>query len=290
MKIGDNCYLNCGGVFKYDLTKLGYKILKCNKCDLKSLAFEGDYDDFLKSYYSEGYFYGGKNYCGYSDYGAERDNIINNFLGYYQTIKDYNPSGKLLDVGCAAGYFVELMLDRGYEAEGIDTSEAVLNNAKKEIKERLFNMPLHKFTAKENTYNLVTMFDLIEHLHDPLADLKNVNSLLSDKGYLYVVTGDIGSVYAKVTGKYNHFYAVPQHLFFYNRKTISKLLEQAGFEVLSITTKGKWVSFDYMSQIALLSFPFLYKFLALKMVKKLLLNRKLYFNLGDTMLVVARKK
>lgn len=289
MNTSTQCYLNCGGSYKPLFIKRGHQYLKCSNCGLATLSFDGEYDQFIKKYYQQGYFQGGSDYTGYKDYMMEKECIIRNFRGYLHTISKHVNSGSHLDVGCAAGYFVELMQQHGFDSYGTDVSEFIINQSSPYIRHKLHNAPFHATNYKKGSFDLITMFDIIEHLSEPSKELAISRDLLKDKGYIFIVTGNIRSLYAKFLGKYNHFFAGPHHLMLFDHQTIKEILKQNGFKTINISSKGKWVSFEYMLQIAGLSLPLLESLLKTPVILSKLQNKHLYFHMGDTMMVTAQK-
>lgn len=283
------CYLQCGGTYKHLFNKNGYTYLRCNKCGFASLATDINYESFLTQYYQQSYFEGGSNITGYNNYTNEKSCIVENFKGYLQTISKYIKKGNHLDIGCAAGYFIELMLERGYDSYGTDVSQFIVSHAAQNIRPRIHLSPFHQTNYKKNNFDLITMFDIIEHINDPLRDLSIAHKILKKNGLLCIVTGNIRSLYAKALGKHNHFFAGPHHLMLFDHKTIRTALHQSGFKTLSIHSKGKWLTYEYLNQIASLSHPIINQLLTNPLTSTVLNNKKLYFHMGDTMLVIAQK-
>ncbi len=239
------CGVNCS---HSSFIKLGHRILRCSNCGLYSLEFEGDYQKFLTTYYSKGFFTGGKLYRAYADYVGDKPTILKNMRKYLTIIKKFKKNGKLLDLGCATGFLIQEANKWGFDAYGIDVSSYAVNIAQKIVgKEKVLLGKVEELKKIiSTTFDLVTMFDLVEHLENPKEVLKQVASIMNKDGILVIQTGDAGSNWAKLMKKNWHFFAPPQHFFFYDQKNITKLLKDSGFEVVKIQKVGKWVSLRYL--------------------------------------------
>jgi SAM-dependent methyltransferase len=285
------CYLKCGGNEDFSFKKNDYNILKCSRCGLYRLETSDEYDDFLKKYYSEGYFKSGDDKFGYADYLAEESMVKKNMRSYLNDLKEIKNSGELLDVGCASGFLLEEAKCLGYEVSGIDTSEYIVSRARDDIRESITCSALHEAKFESDKFDVITMFDLIEHLSDPLTDLKKVSEWLNPEGILVIGTGDVESLYSKLLGHHNHFFAPPHHLFFFSRKTITKLLEQSGLKVVSIRAKGKWLTIPYVARVAK---HFDFRWMEIILNSKLFLSifgkLWIYLFFGDNMVVWAKKR
>jgi len=287
----DKCYLLCGGQFLPSFKKNNYQILKCDSCGLYVLETDSSYDAFLKEYYSEGYFKGKEGKFGYADYLSEERMVKKNMHGYLDSLKSVKPNGLLLDVGCASGFLLEEAQLLGYSISGIDTSEYIVDMAKPEIRNHIICSPLHNANLKDESFDVITMFDLIEHLADPKKDLEKINKWLKNDGVLMIGTGDVGSFYAKMLGKHNHYFAPPHHLFFFSRKSIRELLSQVGMEVISIKPKGKWLTVPYIARVAKhFDIEWMDKFLNSNFFQNLFGNMWIYLFFGDNMVILAKKK
>ncbi len=274
--------------FAFD--KHGYSIIRCPRCGLYATWFDKSYDQFLADYYDEGYFVGIDDKYGYSDYFAEEKMIRKNNASYLRGLKRFCSSGNLLDVGCAAGFLMDESEKVGFKSYGIDTSPFITAHADKNLQNRIQTSSLHRGKFEDSFFDVVTMFDLVEHLNDPVRDLKKIRTVMKDTGVLMISTGDVGSLYARLLGKHNHFFAPPHHFFYFSRETITEMLRQSGFEVVRIESRGKWLSYPYITRVARhFSLPLLEKFLGSAFMKRMLYERSLYLYFGDNMIVYAKK-
>lgn len=285
------CYLCEQRVPKKAFKKLGHTITKCPSCQLYALKFEADYDSFIEEYYNEEFFTGSQNRAGYVDYLGDDWPERQNMNRYLSRIKHYKTGGKLLDCGCATGLFLQVAKKAGFEVKGFDVSDYAVEKAVSILGDGVVSkatMSSAKFPR--GSFDVITLFDVIEHLEDPRQDLSRVATWLAKDGIIMINTGDVSSVLARLEGKKWHFFVPPQHLFYFSRKTITMLLSQAGLEVFRIDYKGKWVSVRYLLHLYRQIYQTKLGGLLYKLIGTTPLGRiPLYLNLFDNMVVYARK-
>lgn len=285
------CYLCQQRVPRKAFTKHGFDITKCPSCSLYALKFKDNYNQFIKTYYDKNFFTGGSDRVGYVDYVGDSWPEFQNMKRYLARIKKFKTKGKLLDCGCATGLFLDQAQKQGFDVYGFDVSEYAVDIAKKSFGTRVQVATLQDFKYKPRTFDVITLLDVIEHLEDPRKALRRLKRVLKSDGLLIINTGDAGSLLARIEGKGWHFFIPPQHLFFFSRKTITDLLQQAGFQVIKIDYKGKWVSIRYFLNLYKQIYQnslgdFLYKTIGQSPAGKI----PIYLNLFDNMVVYAQKK
>lgn len=285
------CYLCHANAVRF-FTKNEYDLYRCESCGLVQTDLKKDYEKFVGEHYAKGYYTGDPRFSAYVSYREDKPLIVRNMKKFLAKVKKVKPQGRLLDVGCAMGYFVELALKAGYDAHGFDPSAYAIDHAKK----NLLNGRVTRGTAATVTYpkksfDVVSMFDVFEHLGDPKGDLVRVHEWLADDGVLIIATGNTKSMAAKLLGRKWTFYIPPQHLFFFNRTNLTTLLRGSGFEPVAWSKVGKWLSLQYVLHLARTTGEstaarFLYDLVRLMRVGRV----PLYVPMGDNMIVVARKR
>ena len=244
------CYLCRSLKIKKFLVKHDYQLYRCGSCGLIFYEFREGLKEFLDKQYARGYFKGQEDLCSYYDYAADMEVTKRNFRDYLKQISVYQPAGRLLDVGCAYGYFMQEAQHAGYQVWGIDPSEHAISQAKKGLPTQVKKATLAGAGFAPRSFEVITMFDVFEHLPDPRADLKVVNKILTDGGLLVIATGDTGSFWAKIWGKKWTFYNPPQHIFYFNQENIIRILQESGFKVIKIEKSGKWLPIRYILHLA----------------------------------------
>jgi SAM-dependent methyltransferase len=233
------------------LFKNGYWIYRCPNCGFGQTDLAKNYTTFVKDHYSKGYFLGDPTRSAYANYQLDKPVIVRNMQKFLSHIHKIKPNGALLDVGCAYGYFVELALESGYDAYGFDASTYAANEAQKLVgKKRIQEGTIDEVTYKEKSFDVITLFDVFEHLQDPIADVTLLRRLLKDDGIIVIATGNSASVAAKVFGRRWTFYIPPQHLSFFTKANMSTFLSRIGLVPIEWFRIGKWLSLEYVLHLA----------------------------------------
>ena len=187
---------------------------------------------------------------GYDDYARDRYCILKTASRRLDTIERYTPArGRLLDVGCALGFFLEEARRRGWEVDGVDISAHAIQYANEQLGIPARCGMLREAGFEQNSFDVLTMWDVIEHVTDPVEELKYCRDLLKTRGLIVLSTPDVASLVAKMTGaKWMGFKLAEEHLYYFSKRTISLALEKAGFEVLDVTSIGKDVALDFLAR------------------------------------------
>jgi hypothetical protein len=151
----------------------------------------------------------------------------------------------------------------------------------------MHNETVEERAASGDTYDVVTMWDVVEHLADPRAELEAAFSLLAPGGALHLSTIDASSRVARVMGR--HWpWLMDMHLYYFDRRSVSRLLEQAGFRVDRIGSYTHVVSVDYLLSKVGAAVPAVDP--AAEAVRAVVPEHwRLPVNLGDNMHVIARR-
>lgn len=176
---------------------------------------------------------------GYGDYAAERAPLTRMFRAHLAQIERRRRPGRILDVGCALGFFLALARDHGWQACGVDVSAYAARLAREDLGLDVMTGTLEEMRKRrpgvDGSFDVVTMWGLVEHLSDPLSDLQQARAVLTDGGLLFLTVPNAGSVTARLLGKrWYGFRKVKEHFFFFSPDTMSKMLAKAGFEVIEV--------------------------------------------------------
>lgn len=217
-------------------------------------------------------------------YIEEKENRYNTFRKVMKVVRKYAAGGKLLDVGCYCGYFLDAAREAGFDAQGMELSQWACSEA------RRLGFPVHNGSlsslGKDGYFDAVTMWDVIEHFSDPGAELAEVNRLLKKGGYFFLSTINIGSATARLTGP-RWPWLMDMHIFYFDKRTITGILEDHGFSVVQIRNYTHYVSSKYLiRKLEHIAKP---AELALKALQGIFGEFRVPFNLGDNMMVIARK-
>ncbi len=211
-----------------------YSIVRCRRCSLVYVGEEVS-DALLGELYSAGY-YQGRDGSGFHDYSAEEAKYRPRFAGRIARMRGFVEEGRddvrVLDVGCALGWFVSEAVRAGWAAEGVDKSEYCRSFAAEKLGVTVHAGGLEDVTIPDAGYDLVTLWDTIEHLPDPRGMLATVRDYVAPGGWVALTTGNHDSVRARLKGRDWALVRPPKHLFYFTPRTLTSLVEQAGFAVI----------------------------------------------------------
>lgn len=143
------------------------------------------------------------------------------------------PPARLLDVGCGAGEFMQIAEDLGYETTGIDVSEAAAEICRaKGLDARAGDLLTEQFPDK---FDLITMWDVVEHLRDPRAVLSRAADLLTKRGILFAKVPAFGSLSVRLSDAVPRLSGLllgaPGHVQYFTPSSLEQLGRNAGFAV-----------------------------------------------------------
>ncbi len=235
-----NCKLCGGGELERLYThESGLPLLACRNCGL--LFFPS-----APGKEREYWFTGGSrhNVEVYTDPAVLRMDRVR-FMRYLRLMDAESPRGKLLDYGCGVGTFLKCAQDRGWEAYGLDISERAVSHA------RACGLPVWTLeehlrgeapTAQASAFEVVTMWDVLEHVENPHGTLQLVASLLKEGGVLFLETPTVDyplrrwslRIAQLTQGRLDwaRFLFYPDHTLYFSEATLSQLLQAHGFRVI----------------------------------------------------------
>jgi SAM-dependent methyltransferase len=187
--------------------------------------------DEIESLYREDYFQGRE----YIDYLADKPAQQKTLARHLNVVRRYVPSGgRLLEIGCAYGYFLELIAQNYPNSIGLDVSEAAVAHARRQGLDARHGDLLE--TALPGSFDAVCLWDTLEHLPRPAETIRRAASLLKPGGYLFLSTGDFGSLLARVQGLRWRQIHPPTHLFYFTRPALRALVRRLGMDAVRFRT------------------------------------------------------
>jgi 2-polyprenyl-3-methyl-5-hydroxy-6-metoxy-1,4-benzoquinol methylase len=180
-------------------------------------------------------------------YVEEREGRVLTFQRHLEPLESITgpPDGRpLLDVGCYTGVFVEIAAHHGWDAWGVEPSRWAVGQAHAQGL-HVVQGTLDTADLPEEHFDVVTMWDVIEHVTDPRGALERVNRLLKPGGVVVVHTIDIDSLFARVMGA-RWPWLMEMHIYYFSRHTLRAMLGKCGFEVLSDRPQGRYLRLGYL--------------------------------------------
>lgn len=288
---------------RYQITD-DHCIVKCGGCGLMWLHPRPSLDE-LHEIYDEGYYHneefydsGGASLYGYYDYIYERINKqytyqkmadrADEMLGRDRHEDEQPPAW--LDVGCGLGFLMDVAFDHGYGVHGVEFNPYAVKAIQAKYTFPVTCGSIHDLD-QDRRFEVISLFDVIEHLDDPFGDLGKLRSLVAEDGLLMLQTMDSESVPSRIIGKrLEDFRRFREHLYFFSRKSITRVLEAAGWEVADIVSVGHTFQLEMLLDRIALYTPRLVKVLKFLVWPKWLLDANIYVNPHTKMMVYARPK
>ena len=156
-------------------------------------------------------------------------------------------TGKLLDIGSGTGVFLSEMKKNGWEATGLEPDADARNVAKKVYNVELVNTD-HLFQLPAGHYDAITMWHVLEHVHDLSKYVQQIRSVLHPKGKLFIAVPNYTSLDASVYKEHWAAYDVPRHLYHFSPRSMVLLMEKHGLKVLQY--KPMWYDSFYVSLLS----------------------------------------
>jgi SAM-dependent methyltransferase len=206
-----------------------FPILGCVECGHRFADFRPA-PDHVQSVYSDGYFFGGQS--GYDDYLAESRNVARKAEQYRRLISRFASPGRLLDVGCAAGFNVEPFVRKGWEAVGVEPNPTMAAIARKRLGIAVETAPVENL-QKSHGFDLVMMVQVIAHVTSLEQTMEKISTLLVRGGLLLVETWDCESWTARLFGNHWHEYNPPSVLHYFSSRSLRGLMGRYGFDLVA---------------------------------------------------------
>jgi 2-polyprenyl-3-methyl-5-hydroxy-6-metoxy-1,4-benzoquinol methylase len=257
-------------------------LYQCRRCKLVWLADDNLVSRVVLSYSADSFD---------EIYEMERENRKKTAEVLIKKIKKIKPSGKLLDIGCYSGAFLEAAQQNNYEIFGIEASTNALSVAAQKISGDLRAGMAEEVLGQfpDEYFDIITLLDVIEHLQNPSQILALIKTKLKNDGLLVFSTPDAASLLARLQGG-NWHALLPHHLYYFSVKNLKILLSSVAWQPLRFVHVGRHFTADYLAQqLSSISRPLSVIFggiIKIIGIKKLTLP----INLFDQSLIFAKKK
>ena len=218
------CDKNSPHAFRFKVN--GCEIWQCERCGL-GRAEASTFDP--KSYYTADYFSGLRG-DGYSDYFGAEPVLRREFARSVDFVRRFIGSGRLLDLGCAYGFFLKEARCH-FEIFGIELAEHAAASCREEGLNVLSGMANEANMEQIGEVDVITMFDVIEHLPQPGEVLALCYRYLKPGGIIVITTGDFASMMARWAGANWRLMTPPQHLWYFTKESLRRISRQFGLSM-----------------------------------------------------------
>lgn len=172
---------------------------------------------------------------------------------FYKTLVKHaarlpKPGARILDIGTAGGAFLDAAKKFGYDAHGMEPSADLVARGKSRGLQ-IEQGTIENHTFQPGSFDMVCLWDVIEHLPDPKAALIEIRKLLKPDGILLINFPDIGTTQAKLAGK-RYWWILSVHLHHFTRDSIRNICDRTGFEVFHFQRYWQILEFGYLEKMA----------------------------------------
>ncbi|MCK4554848.1 class I SAM-dependent methyltransferase [Candidatus Parcubacteria bacterium] len=229
-----NCPLCDCSSYKAIFIKNGFDFVRCDKCTFVYVNPRMREKEVVKFYNSEA----PSNARALDFLSSPKQQEIDKemYIELLNKIKNKVPQGKILDVGSSFGLFLKTAKDLGYKVHGLELNEAAANYGKEKYGITIEPKLLEDCDFNDNTFDIVTMFGVIEHLFNPVEIVKEARRILKPgglfigrcpnvQGFVYMVLHELGRTF---TGRV--------HLSYFSEKTLKYLFNKVGFRNVELET------------------------------------------------------
>jgi len=202
----------------------GYTIARCSACSLVFVQNKIAAEELAAHYAS----------IGAEAEVYDRPNV--ECLNYYYEKlaalirRRFPEPGKVLDIGCSHGWFLDVM--KGWECHGCEIISADAEGARERHGERIITGSFEDYPLREGYFDVITLQDVFDHFRDPMTALEKCHRMLRPGGLIVIKVHNVSCLYAKLTGSNFYAFIPPAHLFYYDRRTLSRALSNSGFQVV----------------------------------------------------------
>lgn len=232
----------------------------------------------------------------FSGYTPENKNLKRLFSNHLDWVKGFVSSGRLLDVGCATGIWLEVAQNGGFEAYGIDISKVAIERCKTIFAHKVVCANVEdELPYEDNFFDVCTMFEVLEHLKSPSTFGGKIRKVLKDEGLCFIVTTNYNSISRRIYGKRWYGFAPGYHLTpTITPEELKDALEKENFKIVELYTRMYHPLMfpsigDLPKPIQTIGMGF---YITISILDRIILHKfrfERFMNIGDYLFCVAKK-
>jgi SAM-dependent methyltransferase len=204
-----------------------YTLVRCTACSLVWLSNPPEPSE-MHLHYTEAYD---------KLISASGQNSPHRWRARQAALTPHKQSGAILDLGCSSGSFLGSLRGEGWKLHGIEMSKECAKIAEAKSGAQVFVGDILEAPFRRESFDVITCFDVLEHLYEPRRVMAKVGEWLKPSGIFYVLVPNVDSAEARVFGTYWHGLELPRHLFHYSPASLKFLAESAGLHEVSLETR-----------------------------------------------------
>ncbi len=266
--------------------KKGYSITECIRCGHRFTKIT-ETEEHLSKVYSDDYFFKGKD--GYPNYLEEMKSLYQSGKYYSKIIRKYHSPGKVLDVGCAAGFILKGFEESGWNCSGVEPNDTLAAYGRQNLHLNITTGGLETYKSSEK-FDLVNLIEVIGCFPDLEKAMLNVSNLLNDDGLVLVESWNMKSFVARVFGKNWHEYCPPSVIHWFSDRTLKELFHKFGMELMAKGRPSKHIKLKHALAIVNENMPmFIFKQPIFNFLSVTFGNLTLYYPPADLKWYIFKK-
>ena len=218
----------------YSEKNFNLSVYRCLRCGLIALDFDSDRENREEIHN----FWWEKTWL--DTYSSFKEKMNLNYIEKLRFFENKIHGRKILDVGCGCGFFLSVAKKGGWDTVGVDISQPATDYAKNILGLEVLHSTVSETNFPNDYFDLITMWDVLEHLDNPSGVMNELRRILKPKGLLVIETPNVLSLthliahisYKLSFGKFIYFVKkiyIPSHLFYFSKRTLVNMLRRSGF-------------------------------------------------------------
>jgi len=219
--------------------RLRYRMVKCATCGLVRSDPVAEPEALARLYAQSAF-----------DYTSEVENITLTYGRCLARLDAYGAKkGSLLEIGCGNGFFLEEALARGYSVvKGVEPSEEALAKAHPRVRPHIVRSPMRPGLFGSQRFDVICMFQLIDHVPDPGALVSECSNLLNPGGFILCISHNVDALSSRILKSRSPIIDI-EHTFLFSPRTVARLFSAHGFAVLKVGPVFNRYSAHYLLQL-----------------------------------------